>query len=1141
MPDVAEKVIRGLSKEEKQQVVEAARHGIFLETGQYDSPEARKLKTPADVLRLRGEDGLKKAMNTAGVIRDLTVDPDAAPAQTQTDVAPRNGRKLVRGDGDQADSTRAGNARLEGEKLPGSVPEENLQLVHYSGLLGSEKIVEPSFLGKGAATGNDTKGLPGSFWFVDGSPLKSDYERVAQGRDKYTAEVSGNRIYNSNAGHDSLNFWGPVNRAKADQMLIDKGFAGWTVVTPDGREVVKTFEPVPVFPHGKHTDKKNARFMPEAATATRQTDTPEFKKWFGESKVTDTEGEPRVVYHGTSSNFNSFNPKKATQGIFWFTSDRGAIDAGEVGAQGKGRVMDLFAQLKNPAGWDEYGKMSLGELRRDGYDGAILPDSDGTITGFVFEPEQLKSASKNRGTFDGANKDVRFMAEPATLDDFTPAKLPDVLSKKNWAIMTAENRDAKKQTPAENAAQNALLEADLTARGLTFKKVVGKYGNEENSYLITGIRPDETLDLTKQYGQESALTPEGFLYQDGTVNPAKGVTVHATEPADFYTRIPGEKTFFSVDLDFDTRRQSADLAPSTSALRILYGDSGLKAPAGGQNKGDVAKQLQEAAIAFHGEKITSDSITPEQEKGLVVNATHEVVAALDHSDQHAGNWYTVAVEDALSAAAAVYPELENDVKAKALGFTDAKGAKLGLAVAMAITSQNLTVPQNTTHTAEQYEILRKTGRFDPSIEYGTKAPAITKNLELANTMLDKMGWEGLDQFLKKDFTAGDLSKVISEMTGRKIAIAGRTQDIVQGAAIFGPKIGQGFLQNLRGNYWPVTVDLWMRRTWGRWTGDVLGDGITAPRLGNLIDASRKAGIDLPDSLRGLRVVDREGQYKRTLADETADRLENDHAAHQEINDFCRGLSKDWQGMYKAIRGNITPEQAALFRAGKLDLEGLSKQLVRAKAVTEAKWDRLKERPKGKGAKEAFFAAADLAAGRTEKLANPEISAAKPAWAATAEVVLKQLNPVDAPSDLDRAVISRIINKVRENLEARGLKTTNADIQAILWYPEKDLWAKLRGKKESNLKNSYDQEFLKLADQRGVGQEARRAVERNRAARDRLAADQGADGRAGRPADEAAQSGPALAGETLAPVVPMPGALEGSAATARPQALAGAKL
>jgi hypothetical protein len=63
--------------------------------------------------------------------------------------------------------------------------------------------------------------------------------------------------------------------------------------------------------------------------------TPEFKKWFGDweknpknaSKVVDENGEPLVVYHGTSSEFNVFDLEKSSvYGIygqgFYFTNNK---------------------------------------------------------------------------------------------------------------------------------------------------------------------------------------------------------------------------------------------------------------------------------------------------------------------------------------------------------------------------------------------------------------------------------------------------------------------------------------------------------------------------------------------------------------------------------------------------------------------------------------------------------------------------------------------------------------------------------------------------------------------------------------------------------------------------------------------------
>lgn len=130
-----------------------------------------------------------------------------------------------------------------------------------------------------------------------------------------------------------------------------------------------------------------------------------FSKWFSGSKVVDANGNPQIVHHGTSKKFSKFNLKNAPQPIIWFTSNKSAVEAGEVGAAGRGHVMDLYALIKNPAGWKEYEKYGLGQLKGLGYDGAILPDPDGTFTGFVFEPNQLKSV-KNKGEWNLNDKNI---------------------------------------------------------------------------------------------------------------------------------------------------------------------------------------------------------------------------------------------------------------------------------------------------------------------------------------------------------------------------------------------------------------------------------------------------------------------------------------------------------------------------------------------------------------------------------------------------------------------------------------------------------------------------------------------------------------------------------------------------------------
>jgi len=119
-------------------------------------------------------------------------------------------------------------------------------------------------------------------------------------------------------------------------------------------------------------------------------DTDKFKLWFEGSKIINTDGTPRIVYHGTDKNFINFNLNYSTEGIIWFTTDKTAVEKGEIGAAGSGYIKELYISMKNPAGWDEYEKYSLGQLEDLGYDGAILPDNKDKYDGFVFNVNQIK-------------------------------------------------------------------------------------------------------------------------------------------------------------------------------------------------------------------------------------------------------------------------------------------------------------------------------------------------------------------------------------------------------------------------------------------------------------------------------------------------------------------------------------------------------------------------------------------------------------------------------------------------------------------------------------------------------------------------------------------------------------------------------
>ena len=127
-----------------------------------------------------------------------------------------------------------------------------------------------------------------------------------------------------------------------------------------------------------------------------------FWNWFRGSKVVDSQGRPLVVYHGTDKKFKKINLKKGSMGLFWFTNNKFSIESGGVGAAGHGIIMELYVNIKNPANWKQYEQLVLDEFKSRGLDGALLPEADGTIVGFIINSHtQVKSVSSNKGTYHG--------------------------------------------------------------------------------------------------------------------------------------------------------------------------------------------------------------------------------------------------------------------------------------------------------------------------------------------------------------------------------------------------------------------------------------------------------------------------------------------------------------------------------------------------------------------------------------------------------------------------------------------------------------------------------------------------------------------------------------------------------------------
>lgn len=156
------------------------------------------------------------------------------------------------------------------------------------------------------------------------------------------------------------------------------------------------------------------------------TETAAFKKWFGDSKVVDANGKPAVVYHGTTADFLAFDPSigatRTHAGRIWFAQQPEYTDFYSGGASHSlvtgAQVLPLYVSAQNPRVFENGDKGRLdwaysesdAELQKQGYDGVIFKDAefghDKGLTGYVFKPTQVKSATGNSGAFDPTDPNI---------------------------------------------------------------------------------------------------------------------------------------------------------------------------------------------------------------------------------------------------------------------------------------------------------------------------------------------------------------------------------------------------------------------------------------------------------------------------------------------------------------------------------------------------------------------------------------------------------------------------------------------------------------------------------------------------------------------------------------------------------------
>ena len=116
-------------------------------------------------------------------------------------------------------------------------------------------------------------------------------------------------------------------------------------------------------------------------------------------------------------------------------------------------------------------------------------------------------------------------------------------------MMTAENPQAQKATPEQNEMFNAQLEKRLREMILGYRKIRGKFGNQENSFLIPNIGRDEIIELGREFNQESVIW--GSRSEDGTkfvfeyIESASGQTTNERDVVLYDEDVQAREDFYS--------------------------------------------------------------------------------------------------------------------------------------------------------------------------------------------------------------------------------------------------------------------------------------------------------------------------------------------------------------------------------------------------------------------------------------------------------------------------------------------------------------------------------------------------------------------------------------------------------------------
>lgn len=477
----------------------------------------------------------------------------------------------------------------------------------------------------------------------------------------------------------------------------------------------------------------------------------------------------------------------------------------------------------------------------------------------------------------------------------------------------------------------------------------------------------------------------------------------------------------------------------------------------------------------------------------------ENIEGSPESLKKAQGWYEKTLKIALEKMSSIFPELSVDAK----GNPTNKQARFLFNGILAITSQGMDVVANFKAAATYYGSIRRAetnfltfGKINPQHApnlLGDKHNAIEWNLKKFQEIIDELGgWKEAEALMLNKSTVKELNKLVStklknlelyndEGKLAKVKVAGAAERVSRGWSLFGPKIGS-FANNLYGDFSTLTADLWFSRTWNRVLGFVYRKDATLEAKQMMAfrsaiekefsDTWRQSGSgEWKLTKHGLDEVFRYDRAAKSVVEKEKDMAALQDSASRDYNaasDKLKNIEEKWKSEGFSVNKKINSDPAlAKIYADLKEIKRQEKLKMSLKKGSDSyKRDvaRInKEKKQAVNTQKSHFSwignslpekiqenlngdpdnLFDFASALHTEYAGAQFYRRTPLNAAAKNFFENSSKLVAAPRSVSEGLFQQeVIEESRDILKNElGINVEIADLQALLWFQEKDIYRK----------------------------------------------------------------------------------------------------